>query len=140
SVESILDAIRVEINNQFGTSYTEQTFIGTGWYKYAYSIAQRVAENEIKTSEIFQKLQEYIPLTNERIQRPSVSHPGLIESFAANGFLASVKPIEDADAGKIFICVDLDDGDEDYGDKKLQVATLISEFVSAGLVSQGSET
>lgn len=109
SFEDIISDIREGINEQFTTSYTEESFVGTGWYKYAYSIAQKVQEGEIKSSEIFQKLQEYIPLTNESIQRPSVSFPGLVDSFTSNGYVASVKPPIEADAGKVGICVDVTD-------------------------------
>jgi len=142
--ETIMSFVREGVNTQFGTSYTEETFVGTNWYKYAYQIVQRIQQGEVKTSEIFQKLQQYIALTNERIQRPSVSFPGLIESFDSQDFIASVKPPAEADAGKIFICVLLDDADPDYGtgnanDEKLKVATLISEYVAAGMVTMGSE-
>lgn len=139
SFEEVISFIREGINTQFETSYTEETFVGTSWYKYAYQIAQRVEQGEIKTSEIFQKLQLYIQGTNERIQRPSVSHPGIIEAFEANGYVVSVKPPLEADAGKIFICALLDDEAEDYEDDKLAVATLIKDFVAGGIVSMGSE-
>lgn len=142
--EEIMSFVREGVNTQFGASYTEETFVGTNWYKYAYQIVQRVQQGEIKTSEIFLYLQQYITLTNQKIQRPSVSFPGLIESFESQDFIASVKPPAEADAGKIFICGDLDDTDPEYGtnsedDKKLQFATLISQFVAAGLVSMGAE-
>lgn len=144
SFETIMAFVREGVNTQFGASYTEETFLGTNWYKFAYQIIQRVQQGEIKTSEIFQKLQLYIQTTNERIQRPSVSHPGLIEAFESQGFVVSVKPPLEADAGKIFICALLDDADPHYGtddsqDKKLQVATLIKDYVAAGMVTMGSE-
>lgn len=137
--ETLMDFIRQGINTQFGTSYTPESFLGTNWYKFAYSIVQKVQEGEIKTSEIFLKLQQYIALTNERIQRPSVSHPGLIDSFTAAGYVASVKPPAEADAGQLFICVDVDDGADDYAEKKLEICTLIKDFVAAGVVTQGTE-
>lgn len=135
----IMDGIRVGINTQLGTSYTDITFVGTGWYKYMYSLVQKVQENEIKTSEVFLHLQEYINIVNLRIQRPSVSQPGLIESFGANGFLVSLKPMIDVDAGKISICVDLDNALPGYASQKLAACTLVKDFVAAGIVSQGTE-
>src|SRR5690606_32661296 len=134
------DEYREKVNAEFNLSYNEETFVGSGWYKFAYPILQRVALGEVKASEVFLKLQEYIRLVNERIQRPSVSTPGLIESLASHGFLASLKPPADEDAGKIFVCVDLDDGADDYAEKKLQVATLLKDYVAAGMAFQGSET
>lgn len=137
--ESIISFIREGINTQFGTAYTEEAFVGTNWYKYAYAIAQRIQSGEIKTAEIFQKLQQYIALTNERIQRPSVSHPGLLDSFAAHGYEASVKPPNESDAGKVFIAVNVDDGAEDYPEKRLEICSLIKDFVAAGMVTMGTE-
>ena len=37
--DEIMDAFRLEINSQFGTTFTEENFVGTGWFKYAYGIA-----------------------------------------------------------------------------------------------------
>lgn len=141
SLESIISDIRVGINDEINTTYTEETFLGTGWYKFAYAIAQRVQRGEVKTSEIFQKLQQYIVLTNQRIQRPSVSLPGLMDSFDANLYTASIKPPAEVDAGKIFVCVQLqtDDDSPSEEDQKEEIATLISQYVAAGLVWMGDE-
>lgn len=137
--QTLMDFVMSGVNDQFGTDYTSETFVGTNWYKYFYVLIQKVLETETKTAEIFQKLQQYIALTNEAIQRPSVSYPGLLESFDDAGFVAAVKPPSAMDAGKIYIAVDTDDGADDYPTKKLQINTLIKNFVAAGIVSQGSE-
>jgi hypothetical protein len=136
---TIMSAVREGINTQFNTEFTVESFVGTGWYKYAYAIVQKVQENEIKTSEIFAKLQEYFTITNEQIQRPSVSNPGIIEAFQSEGFVTAVKKPIEADAGKIAICVDTDDTDPDYPAVRLQICTLIMTFVAAGIVSTGTE-
>lgn len=143
-----MDVVMGNVNTQFGTTYTTETFIGTNLYKFYYALIQRLQENEVKTSEIFLKLQQFIALTNERIQRPVVTPPGLIENFEAEGFKCSVKPMIDADAGKIYVCVDnpQEDPSDDwenaaeYADEKLVACTLIKDSVAAGVVSQGSET
>lgn len=106
SIESLMDLIRVQINEEFGTDYSQESFIGTNWYKYFYALIQRVQQNEVLTSEIFVKLQEYFAVTNERISRPVATNPGLVEKFADEEFIASVKPMIEADAGKCHICVD----------------------------------
>lgn len=137
--EQIMDMVRTEINSQFLTNYNAENFVGTGWYKFAYAIVQRIQHGEIKTSEIFLKLQEYIKLTNEKIQRPSVSNPGLIDSFQSKGFVASIKPPSSVDAGKIFICVDLDNSLPEFPAKKVEVCTNIKDFVAGGIVSEGTE-
>ncbi len=106
---TIISAVREQINTQFGTDYDETSFLGTNWYKFIYAVAQRMQENEVKTSEIFTKLQEYIALTNDAIQRPSVSLPGLIEAFEDEDYVAAVKAPLEADAGLVNICVDIAD-------------------------------
>ena len=54
--------------------------------------------------------------------------------------MASVKAPELADAGKVYICLDLDDAADDYEDQKLAACTIIRDSVVAGVVSQGTET
>lgn len=139
TIETIMSSLMININAQFGTSYTIETFTGTNLYKYYYALAQRMQENEVKTSEIFSKLQQYISITNERISRPVNTSPGIIEKLQTEGFVASVKPMIDADAGKIHICIDVDDAADDYAETKLALCTLISQITVGGAVTQGSE-
>lgn len=147
TVQEIISQIRIGINTQFGTTYDEITFAGTGLYKYVYAIAQLIQRDEITTSEVFLKLQEFISTTNEAIQRPSVSYPGIIESFLSNGYRISVDPITEANKGTIAICVDVkkfeDDGVTElptWPATRLEIATMIKDFVAAGIVSLGTET
>lgn len=137
---TLMAAIREAINLQYGTTFTEGTFIGTNWYKYFYVLVQKVLENETKTAEIFAKLQEYIATTNARIQRPSVSMPGLVDSFLANGFTASVKPNAVEDAGTVSICVETDADADDYATKKTTICGLLRDYVAAGMVFVGDQT
>jgi hypothetical protein len=139
-IADIMDAIRGYVNTQFGTTYTAESFVGTNFYKYFYALAQRMAENELKTSEIFLKLQEYIDVTNERISRPVATNPGIIEKLESEGYTASVKPMIEADAGEINICVDVNDADPDYADIKLDIATIIKDSTAAGCVTLGAES
>jgi hypothetical protein len=127
SVGTIIDSIRQRINTVFGQSYTAETFVGTGWYKYAYAIAQRIQENEVKASETFQKLQEYVSLTNEKIKRPSVTNVGLLNAFSDADYIASVKPIVEEDAGLVSICVQID---EDITGKQAQGLVEITSYVN----------
>lgn len=137
--DEIMDEVRLGVNAQFSTSYTPESFVGTAWYKYAYRIVQRMIESEAKTSEIFQKLQDFLALTNERIQRPSVSHPGLLDSFATKGFIVSVKKPVVMDAGTVSICVEVDHTDPSYPEKRLEICEHIKDFIAAGIVSLGTE-
>ncbi len=140
-IETIMLSIMANVNTQFGTSYTAATFAGTNFYKYFYALAQKMQENEVKTSEIFAKLQQYFEVTNELISRPVVTNPGLIEVLEDAGYIASVKPMIDADAGKISICIDTDGDASDYEDVvKPAIAEIIKNSTVAGAVTQGAES
>ena len=140
SIETMMAVVMANVNEQFRTSYTTETFVGTNHYKYFYALMQRVQEGEVKLSEIFLKLQQYFAITNEMISRPVVTNPGIIDKLAAEGYIASVKPPEEADAGKMFICVDVDDGAEDYAETKLDICTIIKDSSVAGVVTMGDES
>lgn len=140
SVETIMSDIRERVNTQFGVSYTEETFAGTGFYQYFYPMVQRVQENEIKTSEIVQKIQEYFDVTNEIIQRPNTTPPGMYDYFLDAGWKISVKPIESGEEGEARICVDVDDSDPEYDEKKAEICELLKDCLAAGVVSVGTES
>jgi hypothetical protein len=140
TVETLMLAVMEGVNTQFGTTYTAETFIGTNFYKYFYALIQRLQENEVKTSEIFLKLQQYFATTNERILRPVATSPGVIEALETAGYTASVKPMVDANAGKIHVCVDVDSGAGTYATTKLAINTIIKNSIAAGVVSQGTES
>lgn len=139
TIEELMLPVMENINTQFGTTYTAETFIGTNFYKYFYALMQEFQENDIKTSEIFLKLQQYFVTTNETISNPVVTNPGLVRVLGDAGYVASVKPPIDADAGKVYICVNVDDGADDYDETKLEIATIIKDSVVAGVITQGGE-
>lgn len=109
SVAELMEFVRQNVNATFGTDFTAETFVGTNWYKFYYAIVQKLQENEVLMSEVFIKLQEFVAVTNERISRPVATSPGIIEKLGEEGYVASVKPMLEADAGKISICVDVVD-------------------------------
>lgn len=139
TISELMALVMEGINEQFGTAYVDETFVGTNFYKYFYALIQLLQENEIKTSEIVSKLQQYFSETNEEITRPNTTHPGIIDYLTAAGFVASTKPPVDADAGKLYVCVNLDDGADDFADKKLEVCTILKDSVVAGVVTQGDQ-
>lgn len=139
TIEQMMELVRVNVNTQFGTTYTVDTFLGTNFYKYFYALIQRLQRNEVKTSEIVLRMQEYFNITNEVIQRPNTTHPGIFDYFGENGYFVSTKPPADIDAGKAFICVDVDDAAPDYAETKLEVCNLVKDCVVGGCVSQGTE-
>lgn len=150
-----MDVVMNGINAQVGTTYTTETFIGTGYYKTFYALVQRLQANEIKTSEIFLKLQQYFRVTNERLSRPRPTPKGIIDAIEAakdsetgnsKKYVTSVKPPETGDAGKLFVCVDRNvDGDDywedtdGYADDKIEVCTVLKDSVAGGIVTQGDQ-
>jgi len=139
SFDSIMERMRLEVNAQYGTSWTAENFVGSNWYKLLYAPAQEMHLDEVKTAEIFLKLQQYFAVTNETIQRPVATAPGIIEALEREGWVASLKAPLDADAGKLYLAVDVDNTLPNYADLKLEINTLISESVAAGIVTQGDQ-
>lgn len=140
SVEEIMETLMDGVNDQFGTSYIVENFAGTNFYKFLYGAAQEIQADETKTSEIFQKLQGYFTVINARISRPATTNPGIIEQLEDDGYIASVKKMELADAGKINICIDVDNTDPDYADIKAALCLKISQITVGGAITQGSES
>lgn len=140
TIADIMSYVMGKINEQFETTYTIETFEGTNFYKYFYAIAQRMQANEVKTSEIFIKMQDYFNDTNEKILRPKTTAPGIIETFAEAGYTASVKPPVVGDAGKSYVCIDTSNSDPDYADQKLEIATILMENTVGGVVTLGDES
>lgn len=140
TIEALTDAVMNNINAVFGTDYTAETFEGTNWHKFIYALLQKVQENEIKTAEIMVKVQDYFAVTNEMISRPVTTNPGLIAAFADAGWIASVKAPVLADAGKLYVAVDVDNAAADYAAKKLAIATILKNSTVAGVVTQGTQS
>jgi hypothetical protein len=139
TISQMMELVRLNVNTQFGTTYTTDTFLGTNFYKYFYALIQRLQANEVKTSEIVLRMQEYFNITNEKIQRPNTTHPGIFDYFGSKGYFVSTKPPIDADAGKAYICVDVDDAAPGYASTKLEICQIVNECVVAGVISQGTE-
>ncbi len=139
TVADLMSLVREGVNEQFSTTYTADSFLGTNFYKYFYALIQKLQENEVKTSEIVLKLQDYFRVTNEKILRPNTTSPGIFDYFDSKGYFVSTKPLEDVDAGKAYICVDVDSEVEDYADTKIEICGYVRDCVVAGVVSQGSE-
>lgn len=139
TIPQLMTLVRIGVNQQFGTTYDEETFLGTNFYKYFYALIQRLQENEVKTSEIYLRMQQYFDVTNENIQRPNTTHPGIIDYFKARGYEASTKKPIDVDAGKLFVCVNVDPALPTYPATKIAVNTIIKDCAVAGVVTQGTE-
>ena len=139
--EQLMDFVRVGVNDKIGTSYTTESFVGTNFYRYFYALIQKLQIGETKTSEIFVKLQQYFTITNEKVNRPRTTAPGIDDYLEDNGYpIVSIKAPLEADAGKLYVCVDVDDGADDYPTKKLEICTLLKNAAGAGIVTMGTES
>lgn len=107
--DQLMEICRNSVNSRFSNAYTAETFSGTRWYSLLYGPVQELAGSEVKTAEIFQKLQQYITDVNLKIKRPSTTNPGLIDSFEDEGYLIAIQPPAEVNAGKIFLAVDIAD-------------------------------
>lgn len=139
AIDTLLSNFMDGINDQFNTEYTWETFQGTNHYKYFYALAQELHKNEVKTSEIFLKLTQYFLIINARISRPVVTAPGIYEKMLGQGYLVSQKPMVEADAGKIHICVDVDETADDYAETKVDICQKLSGVIVGGVVSIGDQ-
>ncbi len=126
TIPDLMNLVRLGVNESLGTDYDAETFLGTNLYKYFYALVQRLQLNEVKTSEIVLKLQQYFDVTNEVITRPNTTHPGIRDYLTALGYLISTKAPLDADAGKLYLCVD----EEDNHARGLVTITAYASLIS----------
>lgn len=139
SFNELVNQVRILVNQQNGTSFSPSTFLGSNWYKLLYALIQKFSENETKTSEIFLKLQLYFQTINEQVNRPAVTPNGLLDIFRDRGYLISIKKMVDEDAGLIHVCVDVDSGEDDYAETKIEICEILRDHTCLGTVTQGGE-
>lgn len=139
SIEDLMELVRENVNEQFNAEFTTENFVGTGWYKFYYAMIQRLQVNEVKASEIFAKLQQYIPTINAMISRPVTSSPGLIDKLREEGYLASLQRPTSETAGEVHVCVDVDENAEDYAETRLDICTILKDSVVHGNPTFGTE-
>ncbi len=128
------------VNSQFGTNYTQESFVGTGWYKFFYPIAQNILTVENLFAQTYAKLQDYIRTTNETIAIPKTPREGLIKTFADRGFLISIEPQTLANAGVLGVCVEVDPTADDFADTKQTILDILRDYTVAGLAYHGAHT
>lgn len=142
SYETILaDCVSV-VNQEFGTSYTSQTFVGTNLWKYLYATIQGMMTIENNISELGVKLQDYIRTQNEELIIHRSSVDGIMQAIKDElNLVSSIKPVESsADAGEIYLAVDIDNEGADYADKKQKILNVMHKYLTAGLHYNGTET
>lgn len=138
SFNDIMTRFMQGVNSRFGTNYTLESFVGTGWYKFFYPIAQNILTVENLFAETYVKLQDYIRTTNETIAIPKTPREGLIKTFADRGFLVSLEPQTLANAGVLGVCVDVDPTAEDFATTKQTILDILRDYTVAGLAYHGA--
>ena len=92
SYETILAECVQVVNEQFGTSYTSQSFTGTNLWKYLYATIQGLMTVENNIAELGAKLQDYIRTQNEELIIPTSSENGFTALLQRElGLIASFK-------------------------------------------------
>lgn len=142
SYDTILAECVEIVNQEFGTSYTSQSFTGTNLWKFLYATIQGLMTVENNIAELGVKLQDYIRTQNESLIIPRSSYDGIMQIIKDElGLVSSIKVIDTAnEAGQIFLAVDVDAESEDYEDLKAQIFKILHENMGAGLFYNGTET
>jgi len=132
--DEIKAAMLAEVNLQFGTSYDEDTIVGTNEYKYFYGGIQLVMQSENYTAEITAKMTDYIRTANENINLPKSTIDGFTQGLlkpVAEGGLGLISTIKDitnsAEAGYMFLVVDVDDGAQAVGNATITDYTHLTQ-------------
>lgn len=140
SFDDLMTRFMEGVNNRFGTTYARDTFVGTGWYKFFYVIAQCILEVEQVFAETYAKLQDFIRTTNETIAIPKTPREGLIKTFADRGYLISIQPQTQSNAGTLGVCVDVDSSASDWATTKQTILDILKDYTVAGLYYSGAHT
>jgi hypothetical protein len=140
--DEIKAAMLAEVNLQFGTSYDEDTIVGTNEYKYFYGGIQLVMQAENYTAEITAKMTDYIRTANENINLPKSTIDGFTQGLLRELELNStIKDITTSgEAGYMFLVVDVDDGAVDYATTKQAIIDRMALWLTTGLFYNGAET
>ena len=139
--ETILSECVKVVNAEFGTKYTMQSFVGTNLWKYLYTTIQGLMTCENNIAELGVKLQDYIRTKNEELIIHRSSNDGIMQAIKDElGLVSSIKPTKsEADAGEIYLAVDVDKEGSDYADKKQQILNVLHKYMTAGLNYNGTE-
>lgn len=140
SYEQILSECVEVVNTEFGTSYTSESFVGTNLWKFLYATIQGLMTAENNIAELGVKLQDYIRTQNEELIMPTSSPEGFMQRLEEEmGLISSVKPTEEADAGYVYLAVDVDNGSEDYESIKQGIFERMAKYLGAGTFFDGTE-
>lgn len=129
TVEEIKNAIRLAVNQETGSTYTEVTFTDSSWDRIANVLAQIMCQTEQTMSAGWDNVREYVNTTNQILGVPYASLLGLMDYF--NNTLKigiKIKQPTEAEAGQIFLALDLTE--EEFENRKDEITeTLIDRSI-----------
>lgn len=137
SFQDLMTQFMQGVNKMFDTNFTYERFVGTGFYKYFFIIAQQILDAENAFAECYAKLQDYIRTTNETIAIPKTPREGLLKVFADKGYSISLEPQTLENAGKLGLCVDVDPEGGQFDDQKQEILQTLKDCTVAGLYYAG---
>lgn len=141
SYDDILLTTVNAVNEEFGTNYTTQSFAGTNLWKVLYSAIQEIMTTENNISLLGEKMKQFISVQNEELYAPTSTIDGFTDLLKRElSLVGSIKPNEAADAGNIYLCVDVDNTLDDYATIKQEILELMHRHLVGGLVYHGTET
>lgn len=135
----IMEALRLNMNDVLGTDYTTSEFSGTNFYKVVYPVMQEIMATENNLSIIFSKLVDFIDKTNESINAPSVVRDMLIKKINEIGVNCSLKQITKEEAGNLYLCCDISEGQSDYNYLADQIADILLKNTAGGIYTNGTQ-
>lgn len=140
--DNILNELIGYVNTEYGTEYNASNFIGTNLYRLYYPAIQMIMNCENEIGQLVSKLQDYITYINSSIKLPKSTPDGLMNALQDElGVVSSIKPItQEADAGHLDICCDVDPEAEDYDTIKNNIIQKIGKYATTGLYYSGTET
>lgn len=139
SFEDIITRLMDGVNAQFKTDFVYETFVGTGFFKFFYILAQEILAVENEFALAYAKLQDFIRTNNERIAVPKTPREGLIKTFKAKGYTVSLRPQTLSNAGRLGVCVQADASAADFDDKKKEILTMLKDYTAAGIFYEGDQ-
>lgn len=140
SYDDILLTTVNAVNEEFGTNYTTQSFAGTNLWKVLYAAIQEIMTTENNISLLGEKMKQFISVQNEELYAPTSTIDGFTDLLKRElSLVGSIKPNEAADAGNLYLCVDVDNTLEDYATIKQEILELMHRHLVGGLVYHGTE-
>ena len=120
----IRNQIRLAVNQEMGTSYTDVTFTDSNWDRIANILTQIILYSEQTMSAGWTNVQEYVENLNEMLAKPKNSLLGLQDYFLNELKIGcKIKQPDELEAGKTFLAFDLTN--EEFENRKEEISNVL---------------